>query len=219
MTKSSIGACQGVPRIPVMTVHESTHSKSRDGMSLPRVWIEAYGCSANVADSQAIAGALSTNGFKIANSGENRDLNIIVTCSVKDTTEHKMMSRIKTLSMTGKPLIIAGCLAKTETEKLQRQFSGVSFLGPRSLTKAVSCARAAISGINSIELEDADGRDKLSIPRVRVNPVVSIVQIAVGCLSECSFCQTKLAKGQITSYRIGDLLLIMVAMALISAQT
>ncbi|MGH9977664.1 MAG: tRNA (N(6)-L-threonylcarbamoyladenosine(37)-C(2))-methylthiotransferase, partial [Nitrososphaeraceae archaeon] len=186
--------------------HELTHSNSREGISLPRVWIEAYGCSANVADSQAIAGALSTNGFEIANPGENHDLNIIVTCSVKDTTEHKMMSRIKALSMTGKPLIIAGCLAKTETEKLQRQFSGVSFLGPRSITKTVSCARAALSGINSIELEDADGRDKLSIPKVRVNPVVSIVQIAVGCLSECSFCQTKLAKGQITSYRIGDIM-------------
>jgi threonylcarbamoyladenosine tRNA methylthiotransferase CDKAL1 len=59
--------------------------------------------------------------------------------------------------------------------------------------------------MKSIELEDADGQEKLSIPRVRINPVVSIIQIAVGCLSECSFCQTKLAKGQITSYRIGDI--------------
>jgi threonylcarbamoyladenosine tRNA methylthiotransferase CDKAL1 len=186
--------------------HEFTDSKSRDGISSPRVWIEAYGCSANVADSQAIAGALSTNGFEIAEPDEEHDLNIIVTCSVKDTTEHKMMSRIKALSSTGKPLIIAGCLAKTETEKLQRQFSGVSFMGPRSLTKTVSCAKAAIKGIRSIELEDVDGREKLNIPRVRINPVVSIIQIAVGCLSECSFCQTKLAKGQITSFRIGDIM-------------
>lgn len=186
--------------------HEFTDSKSRDGVSSPRVWIEAYGCSANVADSQAIAGALSTNGFEIAEPDAEHDLNIIVTCSVKDTTEHKMMSRIKALSSTGKPLIIAGCLAKTETEKLQRQFSGVSFMGPRSLTKTVSCAKGAIKGITSIELEDVDGREKLNIPRVRINPVVSIIQIAVGCLSECSFCQTKLAKGQITSYRIGDIM-------------
>ena len=134
-----------------------------------------------MADSQAIAGALSTNGFEIAKPDESHDLNIIVTCSVKDTTEHKMMSRIKALSMTGKPLIIAGCLAKTETEKLQRLFSGASFLGPRSLTKTVSCAKAAISGMKSVELEDADGREKLNIPRVRINPVVSIIQIAVGC--------------------------------------
>jgi MiaB-like tRNA modifying enzyme len=186
--------------------HEFAHSKGDDHFSSPRVCIEAYGCSANVADSHAIAGALSTNGFDIARPDEDHDLNIIVTCSVKDTTEHKMMSRIKALSMTGKPLIIAGCLAKTETEKLQRQFSGASFLGPRSLTRTVSCAQAAISGIKSVELDDSDGRDKLNIPRLRFNPVVSIVQIAVGCLSECSFCQTKLAKGQITSYRIGDIM-------------
>lgn len=172
----------------------------------PRVWIEAYGCSANIADSQAIAGALSANGFQIARQNEQHDLNIIVTCSVKDTTEHKMMSRIKALSTTGKPLIIAGCLAKTKSEGLQKQYNSASFLGPRSLTKTVGCAKAALRGIKSVELEDVDGREKLSIPRVRLNPVISIIQIAVGCLSECSFCQTKLAKGQITSYRIGDII-------------
>jgi threonylcarbamoyladenosine tRNA methylthiotransferase CDKAL1 len=181
-------------------------SNNGKGTSSPRVRIEAYGCSANMADSQAIAGALSANGFDIAKPNEDHDLNIIVTCSVKDATEHKMISRIKALSTSGKPLIIAGCLAKTETEKLERQFSGASFLGPRSLTKTVSCAKAAIMGAKSIELEDVDGREKLSIPRMRINPVVSIIQIAIGCLSECSFCQTKLAKGQITSYRIGDIM-------------
>ena len=191
---------------PTNKAQESLDSKKGNHISSPRAWIEAYGCSANVADSQAIAGALLANGFKIAELGEEHDLNIIVTCSVKDATEHKMMSRIKALSATGKPLIIAGCLAKTETEKLQRRFSGVSFLGPRSLSKSVDSARAAIRGVTSIELEDTDGREKLTIPRVRINPVVSIIQIAIGCLSECSFCQTKLAKGQITSYRIGDIL-------------
>ena len=194
------------PNDPSNKVRESFDSERPNPISLPRAWIEAYGCSANVADSQAIAGDLAANGFRIVELGKEHDLNIIVTCSVKDATEHKMMSRIKALSTTGKPLIIAGCLAKTETEKIQRQFSGVSFLGPRSLSRAVASARAAIRGETSIELEDTDGREKLSIPRVRINPVVSIVQIATGCLSECSFCQTKLAKGQITSYRIGDIL-------------
>lgn len=185
---------------------DSTDFKSLNGTSSRKVWIEAYGCSANVADSQAIAGVLSTSGFEIAEEDEEHALNIIVTCSVKDTTEHRMMSRIKNLSSTGKPLIIAGCLAKTETAKLERLVSGASLLGPRSLTKTVSCANAAIRGIKSIELEDTDGREKLNVPRVRINPIVSIIQIGVGCMSECSFCQTKLAKGQITSYRIGDIL-------------
>ncbi|MFZ0554853.1 MAG: tRNA (N(6)-L-threonylcarbamoyladenosine(37)-C(2))-methylthiotransferase [Nitrososphaeraceae archaeon] len=186
--------------------HDCIDSKSLDCISSPKVWVEAFGCSANIADSQAITGILSASGFEIAKPGEKRDLNIIVTCSVKDTTEHKMISRIKALSLTGKPLIIAGCLAKTETAKLERLFSGASLLGPRSLTRTVSCANAALQGKKSLELEDVDGREKLNIPRVRINPIVSIIQIGVGCMSECTFCQTKLAKGNITSYRIGDII-------------
>jgi MiaB/RimO family radical SAM methylthiotransferase len=35
---------------------------------------------------------------------------------------------------------------------------------------------------------------------------VSIVEIASGCMSECTFCQTKMAKGWLRSYRIGDIM-------------
>jgi MiaB/RimO family radical SAM methylthiotransferase len=35
--------------------------------------------------------------------------------------------------------------------------------------------------------------------------VVSIVEIASGCMSQCTFCQTKIAKGWLRSYRIGDI--------------
>ncbi len=31
------------------------------------------------------------------------------------------------------------------------------------------------------------------------------MEIASGCMSECTFCQTKLAKGDLTSYRLGDI--------------
>jgi MiaB-like tRNA modifying enzyme len=50
------------------------------------------------------------------------------------------------------------------------------------------------------------GLEKLSIPKFRINPTISIVEIASGCLSECSFCQTKLAKGTLRSYRIGNII-------------
>ena len=45
----------------------------------------------------------------------------------------------------------------------------------------------------------------MGIPKVRLNPTVGIVEIASGCMSECTFCQTKLAKGDLKSYRIGDI--------------
>ena len=171
-----------------------------------RIRIEAYGCSANMSDSQTIAGILNANGFDIVDKGVESDLNIIVTCSVKDTTEHRMLSRIRALSRTGKPLIIAGCLAKTETARLEKLFSGASLLGPRSLSKTIDSVNASLKGRRTFELGDADGQLKLNIPRVRISPVISIVQIGIGCMSECSFCQTRIAKGRLTSYRVGDII-------------
>ena len=32
-----------------------------------------------------------------------------------------------------------------------------------------------------------------------------IIEIASGCMSECTFCQTKLSKGDLKSYRLGDI--------------
>ena len=43
------------------------------------------------------------------------------------------------------------------------------------------------------------------MPKVRLYSAVGSVEIASGCMSECTFCQTKLAKGDLTSYRLGDI--------------
>ncbi|HYZ95066.1 MAG TPA: hypothetical protein VE524_00470, partial [Nitrososphaeraceae archaeon] len=76
----------------------------------PSFWIEGYGCSASFADMEMIAGQLRNSGFDIANNSDAANINLIVTCSVKDTTEHKMVHRIKNLSRNNKPIVIAGCL-------------------------------------------------------------------------------------------------------------
>jgi MiaB-like tRNA modifying enzyme len=45
----------------------------------------------------------------------------------------------------------------------------------------------------------------LGLPKIRLNPTVGIVEIAGGCMSNCTFCETKLSKGDLRSYRIGDI--------------
>jgi threonylcarbamoyladenosine tRNA methylthiotransferase CDKAL1 len=80
-----------------------------------------------------------------------------------------------------------------------------SLLGPHSIERSADVVGSAFAGNRLIALEDSTS-DKVNIPRVRVNPVVSIVEIASGCMSECTFCQTKLAKGRLRSYRMGDIM-------------
>ncbi len=170
----------------------------------PKVWIEAYGCSASMADSEMIGGILKEAGYEIATKRSESALNLIVTCSVKDTTEHKMMSRIRTMVKSGKPLVVAGCLPKADKAKIESASSSASLIGPNSIDKAPDAVRSALSGDRLVALKDSE-LDKINIPRVRLNPVISIVEIANGCMSECTFCQTKIAKGRLRSYRIGDI--------------
>jgi len=169
---------------------------------MARIFVEAYGCSASFADSEMISGLILNGGHTIANNSAESDLNIVVTCSVKDSTANKMIHRIR--SLKSKPLIVAGCLPKAEKNTVERITEKASLLGPNSLGKTLQVIDSTLRGTRLVALEDSD-LSKVGLPKVRLNPVIGIVEIASGCLSECTFCQTKLSKGDLTSYRIGDI--------------
>ena len=169
---------------------------------MAKIFVEAYGCSASFADSEMISGLIVNGGHTLATSSSESDLNLIVTCSVKDTTANKMMYRIKSLKT--KPLIVAGCLAKAEQSNIEKFTENASLLGPNSLGKTLDVINATLMGKKQIALEDSD-LSKVGLPKVRLNSAIGIVEIASGCMSECTFCQTKLAKGDLSSYRLGDI--------------
>ena len=169
---------------------------------MAKIFVEAYGCSASFADSEMISGLIVNGGHTLATNSTESDLNLIVTCSVKDTTANKMMYRIKSLKT--KPLIVAGCLPKAEKENVEKFSENASLLGPNSLGKTLEVINSTLGGRKQIALEDSD-LSKVGLPKVRLNPTVGIVEIASGCMSECTFCQTKLSKGDLSSYRLGDI--------------
>lgn len=168
---------------------------------MAKIFVEAYGCSASFADSEMISGLILNGGHSLAENSSESDLNIVVTCSVKDSTANKMMHRIK--SLRTKPLIVAGCLPKAEKDTVEKFSENASLLGPNSLGKTLQIINSTLNGSKQIALEDSD-LSKVGLPKVRLNPAVGIVEIASGCMSECTFCQTKLSKGDLSSYRLGD---------------
>ena len=169
---------------------------------MAKIFVEAYGCSASFADSEMISGLVLNGGHTLVESPNESDLNIIVTCSVKDATANKMIYRIK--SLRRRPLVVAGCLPKAEKETVEKFTQNASLLGPNSLGKTLKVIDSTLQGTRVVALEDSD-LSKVGLPKVRLNPVVGIVEIANGCMSECTFCQTKLSKGDLTSYRMGDI--------------
>ena len=169
---------------------------------MAKIFVEAYGCSASFADSEMISGLILNGGHTLVDNSSDSDLNIVVTCSVKDATANKMIHRIKSLKK--KPLVVAGCLPKAEIETVEKFTENASLLGPNSLGKTLQVIDSTLKGKKLVALDDTD-LSKVGLPKVRLNPIVGIVEIASGCLSECTFCQTKLSKGDLTSYRIGDI--------------
>jgi threonylcarbamoyladenosine tRNA methylthiotransferase CDKAL1 len=168
-----------------------------------KVWVEAFGCSANIADAEIIKGILCNNGYELTSIRKNSDVSVLVTCAVKDVTEHRMISKIKRYSKE-KPLVVAGCLPKTSKKLIEFYSPESSLMGPQSLDRTLQVVDASLNGRKVVALEDSMST-KVNFPRLRLNPVVSIIEISSGCLSECSFCQTKLAKGSLKSYRIGEI--------------
>ena len=169
---------------------------------MAKIWVEAYGCSASFSDSEMISGLIVNGGHTLANNSQESDLNVIVTCSVKDATAAKMVHRIK--ESKSKPLVVAGCLPKAEQKTVEKFAENASLLGPNSIGKTLQVIESALDGQKMIALEDTD-ISKVGLPKIRLNSAIGIVEIASGCMSECTFCQTKLAKGALTSYRIGDI--------------
>ncbi len=169
---------------------------------MAKIFVEAYGCSASFADSEMISGLILNGGHTLVDDSSESDLNLVVTCSVKDATANKMIHRIK--SLKSKPLVVAGCFPKAEKSTVEKFAENASLLGPNSLGKTLQVIDSTLNGRKQISLEDSD-LSKTGLPKVRLNPVVGIIEIASGCMSECTFCQTKLSKGDLSSYRLGDI--------------
>src|SRR5690348_2889983 len=114
--------------------------------SKPKIWVEAYGCSASMADSEMIQGLLKDAGYQIATNQSDSALNLIVTCSVKDATEHKMVTRIKSFTRSGKPLVVAGCLPKADRTKVEHLNPSASLMGPHSIEKTADIVSSTLEG-------------------------------------------------------------------------
>jgi len=164
-----------------------------------KIFAEVYGCSANLSDFEMALGLLTKKGYKIVDGENDSDLNVIFTCIVKTPTTNRMIHRVRELTKLKKPLIVAGCMPKTERNIIERINPHASLLGPNSLEKIPDAVKSALSDEKVVFTKDLK-KPKLCMPKVRKNRVVEICEIASGCLSNCSYCETKFARGKLFSY-------------------
>jgi MiaB-like tRNA modifying enzyme len=159
-----------------------------------RISLETYGCSANQAESEIMAGILKNAGYELADT--DADLTIVNSCIVKEPTEARLLSRLGQIK--GK-LIVAGCAPEGIYEKIKDIAPTASIVSTHHVTKIADVAAGVMEG-NQVELLGPSKEIKLSLPRIRKNSVIGIVQVASGCNSACSYCCVRHVKGELFSY-------------------
>lgn len=137
-------------------------------------YIETYGCSRNLADSEAIAGALSEEHTQVEKP-EAADIIAVNTCIVKTPTENKVLRALKKYSQTKKRLIVAGCMPAAQLEIAKQAAPNAEFWGVKH-------------------------DEVLQGPHIRANKVVGIIPISSGCLGSCNYCIVRFARGKLKSY-------------------
>jgi len=169
-------------------------------------YFQTYGCTSNKFDSERMRGLVEQNGNEVVVQKENADYIVVNTCAVKSQTEEKIIYRLKQLQKTNKKIIVAGCLTKVNPERIKKEIPDFSaMIDPKSIHKINDVIERIESGEHNIIQYSDFPANKLLLPSSSHSSVTAIVKLSDGCLSRCSFCATKLARGDLYSYRPDDI--------------
>lgn len=157
-----------------------------------RYFVESYGCTMNRGEGRGLAEDMASLGFEPAGSADDADVVVLNTCTVVETTEKHMLRRISALRAAGKEVVVTGCMAKAQPGRVQIRLPDSEIIAPEDY----GTFRQRIMdryGVQGCATSVDFGSE-------------AILPIAQGCLGNCSYCITKLARGDLRSYPSEELL-------------
>jgi MiaB-like tRNA modifying enzyme len=84
------------------------------------------------------------------------------------------------------------------------RFDGI--VGPAAGDRIVEVVKRVLNGERVVALEGAvNAKPSLNLPRLRLNPVISIIPINYGCLGTCAYCCVVFARGRLRSYGVQEI--------------
>jgi MiaB-like tRNA modifying enzyme len=138
----------------------------------------------------------SEEGFLLAKSADDSDCVVVSTCTVIETTERKMLKRLSQLASLRKPMIVSGCMAELQRDK-------VLSVAPSSHLLPINDIESIASTLRDIGIMESGSESPDVAPRTSVDVSVPIAQ---GCLGRCTYCITRLARGKLRSRPLSDIL-------------
>lgn len=156
-----------------------------------KYFVESYGCTMNFGEGRLLSEYMASLGHIEVDSAEDAEIIVLNTCTVVETTEKHMLSRISELKKQRKEIVVTGCMAKAQPRRIEIRLPESPIIPPEdydTFSRTMEC-RFGIAGEPQVLKQTKD----------------AILPIAQGCLGNCSYCITKFARGDLHSYPCDEL--------------
>ncbi len=166
------------------------------------ILLYSQGCSANLSESEQIAGLLAENGFDVefeAAACDCPEAIVLNLCTVKGDSSALKAVRNAKENHPKTPMLVTGCVTQELISALQKIDPKISVASTHAVERIPAILKKAIAGETILDSQK-EHAPKLGLPKIRKNPIVGIVSIAEGCMDACSFCSTRMVKGKLRSY-------------------
>lgn len=211
--------------IPYLSDHEL------DGHGIS-VFIETYGCQMNENDTQIVSKILSNYNYKMVDNLNQAEIVFLMTCSIRDSAESKIWSRLKELRKLKKQGLlkqvgVIGCMAsRLKADLIEKEKSVDIVAGPdnyRDLPKLLAInnitTKNAVNVLLSFDETYSDvmplvvvdsNQDKVILnnwSQVKSkNSKVAYLSIMRGCNNMCSYCIVPFTRGRERSRSVQSIL-------------
>ena len=162
-----------------------------------KFYILTYGCTLNKTDSNKISAILKSKNWEETKDEKSANILIINSCTVKHQTENRILKKIQDLYKINKPCVLTGCLYLRQT-LIREKYPHLPIISPGSISKIYTACESALLGKEYTSIESFD---KSKLPTL-YSGIIASIPLAEGCVGNCTYCETRLARGKLRSYSI-----------------
>ena len=164
-----------------------------------KVHISTYGCSASQASAEIMRASIRDCGHELVPE-KDAEVVVINTCTVKYTTEQKILYKIRDLGEKGIKVIVTGCMPEVQLDDIMHQNSNAHILGVNSISRLGQVLDSLNSANDSVKVFLPEPEGFQSVPRIRFNSNIHICQLSQGCNYACAYCIVTIARGGLRSF-------------------
>lgn len=151
--------------------YDQAQAIGKDIPGTQKVYVQTFGCSHNVSDSEYMMGQLVEYGYKLVEDPIEADCILINSCTVKNPSQESLMRMVFDSKKIKKPVVVAGCVPQGDNfiDGLQ----DVSIIGVTQIDRVVEVVEETLKG-NSVQLLKKKDLPELDMPKIRKNRYIEM---------------------------------------------